>query len=519
MKTITLFLSTLIFTTYSQTAQERFGVHLGSLDYYSATPFISQLGSHIYVRNEVFHDEEGWRQIKSTASSSDCIDYCDSTKGPCTCMITNSFYYRKPPNRNGLLTAPILIDFYNNNYNYNQFVNFYTSRYDSSPPTQYTDLIAAYPNGAESIYRDYVKFLVDSFSDKVKYWEVGNENNDTAFWAGTPLEYANMLKLASHEIKQSCSDCKVAISFSAFRPGKKWYAALPAVVDTFDVIDVHMAASRPFIQPGDLDSLKKYCPGKTFISTETGLSDTILPPPGAGKPKNAGGTPVKQAQDLVKGNTLMFDEGYSAIYWYLVDTDYGPDDIFLHNALIDDIGAAPKPAFTSYKTMISKVDSFTTLTKITTGQYKYDFTNKGSVYVLWCDTGTSSLPTAITGTVTVTDYMGNAQVKQASQVVLDSLPIYVELGVVASSVNEGNDLPGNISVYPNPAYTTITVSIPSGGKSESDSYRIQISDLLGQVMIKENDHHQIDISSLANGVYIISVRQGQNNFVQRFIKQ
>ena len=50
---------------YGQTAQERFGVHLGSLNYNSASFYINQLGSHIYVRNEVFRDEFGWRQVKN----------------------------------------------------------------------------------------------------------------------------------------------------------------------------------------------------------------------------------------------------------------------------------------------------------------------------------------------------------------------------------------------------------------------------------------------------------------------
>lgn len=246
----------------------------------------------------------------------------------CSCDV-GSFYYRNPPNRDGLLTTPILIDFYNNNYS--QLVNFYTSRYDSILPTLPQDLIAAYPYGAEDIYRDYVSFIVTAFSDRIKYWEVGNENNLSAFWAGNQQEYADMVLVASEQIRQNCADCKVGISFShpVVTP-QTWFSEMNAVLDTFDFVDAHFCSSTGFIKSGALDSIKNYYPGKEYISTETGFPDTMITPL-----QTVGGTPLEQAQDLAKFNTLMFYEGYSKIYWYLIDTDYGTDDIFLHNALIN----------------------------------------------------------------------------------------------------------------------------------------------------------------------------------------
>lgn len=503
MKTTSLFilLSALLINAFGQS---RFGVHLGSLNYNSAIPYIDLLGKHIYVRNEVFRDEFGWRQVKESGIIPDCQQYCDSSKSPDTCACgVGSFYYRNPPDRNSLLNTPILIDFYNNNFN--QFVNFYTSRYDSTPPTLPQDLIAAYPYDAENFYSDYVSFILQNFNNKIKYWEIGNENNLVSFWAGTQKEYSDMLVIASQAIRVSCPDCKVGISFShpdiaaTQLERQKWYSELNAVLDTFDFIDAHFCTAVAFIQPGQLDSIKQHWPEKEIISTETGLPDSIVKPG-----QTIGGTFVKQAQDLAKFNTLMFAEGYSKIYWYLFDTDYGSGPIFLHNALINE-DYSIKPAFYSYKTMISKVDSFTSITQLADGQYKYVFASKNPVYVLWCDSGACMLPAEIVGMVTVTDYMGNELTKDASQIVLDSIPIFVELGV--SSINESAISQNNVSIYPNPFSSLTTLHTDNLFKNATltvyNSFGQQVKQLkniFGQTITLHRDN-------LPSGLYLLRLTQ------------
>lgn len=497
-----LFLSAILITSYGQS---RFGVHLGSLTYPAAANYINQLGPQIYVRNEFFRDEFGWRHVKDAGLIADCQQYCDSSMSPDTCACgVGSFYYRSPANRDGLLTTPTLSDFYNSVFN--QFVNFYTSRYDSIPPTNPSDLIAAYPYGAENIYGDYVSFIVQNFSNKVKYWEIGNENNLLQFWAGTELEYANMVAIASEKIRQNCTGCKVGISFShpdiaaTQLEKQKWYSAMNTVLDTFDFIDAHFCTATAFIQIGQLDSLKNHFPGKEIISTETGLPDSIVKPG-----QTIGGTLVKQAQDLAKFNTFMFDEGYSKIYWYLIDVDYGSGPIFLHNALINE-DYSIKPAFYSYKTMISKVDSFTSITQLAEGQYKYFFANKNPVYILWCDSGTCAIPSEISGTVKVTDYMGNETLKDASLIVLDSIPVYVEAGV--NAINENTILQNKISVYPNPFSSLTTLQ----AQDLLNDATLTVYNFLGQT-VKHIDNLSgwtiiLNRDNLPGGLYFIRLTQG-----------
>jgi hypothetical protein len=68
--------------------------------------------------------------------------------------------------------------------------------------------------------------------------------------------------------------------------------------------------------------------------------------------------------------------------------------------------------------------------------------------------------------------------------------------------------------YPNPAKTELTLNIHS-----NDEYEISISNLLGQVLIKNQNLNYIDISSLTNGIYIMTITQEQNKYTQKFIKE
>jgi hypothetical protein len=85
----------------------------------------------------------------------------------------------------------------------------------------------------------------------------------------------------------------------------------------------------------------------------------------------------------------------------------------------------PRSAYFTYQLMTSKLAGFTSAEKITDTQYRFSVKNK-EVYVLWCDSGTCTIPSEISGSVTVTDYLGNKETKDASEVIIDERPIFVE---------------------------------------------------------------------------------------------
>ena len=508
-----LFLSTFLTNSYGQkTVESHFGVHIGNLTHTSAAPYVDSLKApQIYVRGDVRADEFGWYFVKSPGQTPICLSNRDTSRCPsttCDCS-PYSYYYSKPASRTPLPSIP----------QSNPLVSIKINRYDNTIPIQPSDLVGDYPNGHETEFTEYVNFLLQGYRSKAKYWVVGNENEAASFWVGTQQEYSDVVALSSGVIRSNCTDCKVGISFAHPQIAKGtasqkhlWYSTLATVRGTFDFVDAHYY-SPAFIQPKQLDSLRFYFPGKEIISTETGIPDTFMTNWGAGMPmQNAGGTPVKQARDLVKYNTLLFDEGYNKLYWYLIDVDYGMGEIFKHNALVNENGSK-KPAFYSYKTMISKVDSFAAITKLATGQYRYDFANKGPVYVLWCDTGTCSLPSGISGIVSVTDYMGSARTMQASQIVLDSLPIYVELGTGVSLIKESNSSQNYLSIYPNPfnLTTTIGYQLPT-----SSLVVLKVYDILGrevETLVNERQSagiHSVrfNTTNLLGGVYFYRLEAG-----------
>jgi aminopeptidase YwaD len=83
-----------------------------------------------------------------------------------------------------------------------------------------------------------------------------------------------------------------------------------------------------------------------------------------------------------------------------------------------------------------------------------------------------------------------------------------------TSINETNSNKKAISIFPNPANTEINIVVPLNENSQ-----IEISNAMGQVIFKDDNKTKIDISNLPNGLYIVSVKQGQQSYTQKLIKQ
>jgi len=422
--------------------ESHFGIHLGESHrgyYHKLHSDIRELGN-IYVRNEIFGDLYGWKKVKKGsshifASQELCEECCDPRRSssdpnnpqPKSYYCENGrFYFCKPDSRKDLIRGMLVAEFYENpeNLPFGWFVSVLTSRYDKRPPKNFP--AGVYPYGNEDTYREYIEYLVKRLGNKAKYWQIGNENAYPKFWAGTAKEYSKMLEIASKVIRDNCKDCKVGNSFASpdSKGRRMWFKAMRQVRDSFDFIDAHYYIPR-LIKPDALDEWRKACPGKEFISTETGIPDTnlvwkeVIP--------EVGGTRKKQAQDLIKYNTTLFYAGYNKIYWYFIDHDFvrGAEDPWEHMGLLTK-DFEKKPSFDSYKTMIEKVDYFTGIEKLDEGQYLYTFSDRDPIYVLWSDSGTSALPPDLKGKVKVTDYLGNEQIKPASKIVLTESPIFVE---------------------------------------------------------------------------------------------
>jgi polyhydroxybutyrate depolymerase len=81
------------------------------------------------------------------------------------------------------------------------------------------------------------------------------------------------------------------------------------------------------------------------------------------------------------------------------------------------------------------------------------------------------------------------------------------------SISEQKIMPP-IKIYPNPAWSELYLNI-----SETDKTAILVTNLLGKVLIKAQNQNRIDISNLKNGIYVITISQGQNKQTQKFVKE
>ena len=84
---------------------------------------------------------------------------------------------------------------------------------------------------------------------------------------------------------------------------------------------------------------------------------------------------------------------------------------------------------------------------------------------------------------------------------------------ITVGVEEQTIRPTN-KIYPNPARTELYLSI-----SQTDKSEVSVSNLIGQVLIKTQNLNVIDISNLPNGIYMITITQGQIKQTQKFIKE
>ena len=402
--------------------ESRFGIHVGRLDLKSR---ISELGD-IYSRINIGPDAYGWKIAKGDQAS---IDSCKSCCRELNCeneCKAGYIYYCEPGTRDGIVGKDTADGFYADNYEilFSVSPGSYGKR-----PKDVKDLLSFdYPANVP-LYEEYLAYLLEQYPD-VTYWEVLNEADHPQFWGDTPENYVRLFTLTSRVMKSRGPGCKVGISLVGPDPDDEWFSAIAGVCDEADFLDLHQYHSetmdelREFEDHG-LAAWKQSCPGVEIISTETGIpSEPFVQ---KGKTWVLGTSESKQAQDSIKYLTMMFSAGYSKIYYYLFDIDFVPGipDMFEHNGLLNEDNSEKK-AFTTYKLMIEKLDHFDSITRLAAGQYKYSFSQKDPVYVVWCDSGTCAVPSEISGTVRVTDYEGNGETRNANQITLTGSPVFIE---------------------------------------------------------------------------------------------
>ena len=74
-------------------------------------------------------------------------------------------------------------------------------------------------------------------------------------------------------------------------------------------------------------------------------------------------------------------------------------------------------------------------------------------------------------------------------------------GATCEALSVNDNILSQLSIYPNPSSEIITINTPSGVEIISTN----LYDVLGNVVLNQTTNHQINISSLATGIYLLNI--------------
>ncbi|MCD4746746.1 MAG: T9SS type A sorting domain-containing protein, partial [Bacteroidales bacterium] len=126
-----------------------------------------------------------------------------------------------------------------------------------------------------------------------------------------------------------------------------------------------------------------------------------------------------------------------------------------------------------------------------------------------------------------TTLIGNTPYGQFFDGAVDEVRVYdralteqeVNLLFTGSATVGKNIIPADFSIYPNPVSNSIYFNL----KSDEIS-RIEIHDMFGRLILKQqtvskNSLHQIDVSELSSGLYLLNIYSNEKIYVHKFQKK
>jgi hypothetical protein len=281
-------------------------------------------------------------------------------------------------------------------------------------------------------YRQFVSNLVERYDGDgnndmpglragIKYWEVSNEptmqEGELIFFKGTPEDYLEILKVTYEAVKEADPEAKVLHAGMAGAPEspelkgfwKDVYGS--GAEDCFDVANIHSIGSGGegvyIMEMGKF--LARYGIEKPIWITEVQYSEWGL--------ERQNLTEEEWAEVIVRSFVYGFGNGAEKLFYVALKGNPGGPGPELTTRQ-----GQKKKAFYAFKTMVAKIDYFTSVKKISEQQYKF-IVNGNPIYVLW---GSGSIPDEIAGAIRVTDIYGNETQMDASELKPGKSPVFVE---------------------------------------------------------------------------------------------
>jgi hypothetical protein len=234
----------------------------------------------------------------------------------------------------------------------------------------------ATPPVNDADYAAFVNYLVNAFHGRVTAWEIWNEEDDPAWWNGTPAQYVGLLKAAYPAIKSADPSATVIVGGLTGNDGTYLNQLYQGGAEgAFDAVGVHTDTACNIASPYDFEfnpgthTINQYFflgfvsihaamvaagdAAKPIYMTELGWSATSAECQvghWAGQ-KAAGVTPQRQATYLEQAYHCLAQPQYSYVkvaMWFEL-FDAGSTSQPLDNFGLLDSGYVPKPAFAAFE--------------------------------------------------------------------------------------------------------------------------------------------------------------------------
>ena len=296
---------------------------------------------------------------------------------------------------------------------------------------------------SQSDYKTWLTSVITNNKSSIKYWQIHNE-----VWKKNRYEdssdYVELVKISSPIIKSVCSDCQV-IMWSTI-PEQEYYEYIINNADSYvDAYDFHI------FWEDEISEFSKFVSAVNNKNSSKPIFVTEMATHSWDPSWSIfwNQTESDQAKTLIKWYTETFSVWADYIFWneliewykfawsvdWLFDLTWLVYNWMCSSSSTNDVcndtskdkwALVKKESYYSLKTLINKIDWFTSVTKLKDWQYKFSFSSKNPVYIAWCDSSSCTLSSSISWDVTLTDYQWNSESSNASEIKLTSSPVFIE---------------------------------------------------------------------------------------------
>ncbi len=272
---------------------------------------------------------------------------------------------------------------------------------------------------------------------EMKYIEILNEVTLPVFFDLKNTRYENWLIAGYEGVKEGNPEAQVLIGGFVNPLSIKSFVEdmLENYNRYYDIVSFHVYEVDSDVNAASIymkEKMSLYNVDKPMWITETATVPTQDDP-----------DPHKTiARGVVKRYTAAFGNGVEKVFWWPFggpptpeeDPQYGNQEwnkmpglgwVYPKGSGMPTDEFHPRQAYFTYQLTASKIRGFSSVEKITDTQYKF-LVNGKNIYILWSDSEPGLVPGDISGTVKVTDYLGNEEIKNANQIVLTESPVFIE---------------------------------------------------------------------------------------------